>query len=307
MHILNPAPLDFWQDVAEACPWATYFHAPGWALVIAKTFTRYEPAAVGFITDSGARAVIPFVVEKKKKLLKTIKRYKSMEPGVYGGIIADRTLFQHEVDEILGHVISIKKSEGRIVGNPFKHFQFPSHMKKKEMSTRVIDLSPGFDALLQGFSRGQKSNIRQAQKKQITVRRAATEQDISCYFDIYVQTLKRWGGKTAASYPRQLFLNLFGEKDFHIRFCLAEKEGQIIAGIIVLAWQKNLLYWHGCSREEFFRDYPNNLLHYEVLKWACENGFTRYDMGPSMDMEGVSKFKKSFGAEQVPFASYRWK
>jgi hypothetical protein len=307
MHILNPAPLDFWQDVAEACPWATYFHAPGWALVIAKTFTRFEPAAMGFVTGRGARAVIPFVVEEKKKYFKTVLRYKSMEPGVYGGIIADRELYQHEVNEILGHVISMKNSEGRIVGNPFKHFQFPSNLKKKDMCTRIIDLTPGFDALLQGFSRGQKSNIRQAQKKQIAVRRAATEQDISCYFDIYMQTLKRWGGKTAASYPRQLFLHLFGQKDSHIQFYLAEKEGQIIAGIIVLAWQKNLLYWHGCSREEFFRDYPNNLLHYEVLRWACKNGFTHYDMGASMDMEGVSKFKKSFGAEQVPFASYRWK
>jgi hypothetical protein len=307
MRVLDPAPLDFWQDVAEACSWATYFHAPGWALAVTQTFPQYTPAAIGFVMESGARAVIPFVVEEKRKILKTGKRYKSMEPGVYGGIIADQELSPREADEILGHVINLKNSEGRIVGNPFREFLFPARMKKKEMYTQVIDLSPGFDGLVQGFSRGQKSNIRQAQKKQITVRRAATEQDISGYFDIYVQTLKRWGGKTAASYPRQLFLNLFRQKDPHIQFHLAEKEGQIIAGIIVLAWQKKLLYWHGCSRGEFFRDYPNNLLHYEIIKWACENGFAHYDMGPSMEMEGVIKFKKSFGAEQLPFASYRWK
>jgi hypothetical protein len=307
MRVLNPAPLDFWQDVAETCSWATYFHTPGWALVIAKTFPQYAPATIGFIMESGSRAVIPFVVEEKKKFLKTGKRYKSMEPGVYGGLVADRELSQPEVDEILDYVLNIKNTEGRIVGNPFKQILFPPQMKTKEMYTQVLDLSPGFDELWQGFSRGQKSNIKQAQKKQVTVSRAETEQSITCYFDIYGQTLKRWGGKTIAFYPRQLFLNLFEQKDPHVHFYLAEKEGQVIAGIIVLAWQKKLLYWHGCSREEFFKDYPNNLLHYEAIKWACENNFTYYDMGASMDMEGVIKFKKSFGAEQLEFASYRWK
>jgi len=307
MRVLNPAPYDFWQNVADACPWATYFHAPGWALVIAKTFSQYAPAAIGFVMESGARAVMPFVVEEKKKLLKTIKRYKSMEPGVYGGLIADRDLTQPEVDEILGYVVTMKNAEGRIVGNPFKKIAFPAHMKARQMYTQVIDLSPGFDALWQGFSRGQKSNIKQAQKKRVAVRRAETQQDIAGYFDIYGQTLKRWGEKTIAAYPRRLFLNLFEQKDPHIQFHLAEKEGQVIAGIILLAWQKKLLYWHGCSREEFFRDYPNNLLHCEAIKWACENSFSYYDMGASMDMEGVVTFKKSFGAEHLDFASYRWK
>jgi lipid II:glycine glycyltransferase (peptidoglycan interpeptide bridge formation enzyme) len=171
----------------------------------------------------------------------------------------------------------------------------------------VIDLSPGFDMLRQGFSRGQKSNLRQAQKKGLAIRRAETAQDISAYYDIYGETLKRWGEKTAAVYPRTLFFNLFEQKDSHIQFYLAEKQGQVIAGIILLAWQKKLLYWHGCSREEFFRDYPNNLLHAEAIKWACENSFSHYDMGASMDLEGVVSFKKSFGAEERAFASYRWK
>jgi hypothetical protein len=307
MRVLNPAPLDFWQDVAGACSWATYFHAPAWALVMAKTFPHYQLAAIGFIMGSGARAVIPFVVEKKKKIVKTITRYKSMEPGVYGGIIADRELTHIEVDEIFNYILNIKKAEGRIVGNPFKHFLFPSRMKQKEMYTQVIDLSPGFDALRHGFSRGQKSNIKQAQKKGIAVRRAAGEQDIITYFDIYTQTLKRWGEKTAAAYPRKLFLNLFEQKDPHVQFYLAEKQGQVIAGVILLAWQNKLLYWHGCSREDFFRDYPNNLLHCEAIKWACENNFSHYDMGASMGMEGVVAFKKSFGAGGLGFASYRWK
>jgi lipid II:glycine glycyltransferase (peptidoglycan interpeptide bridge formation enzyme) len=247
------------------------------------------------------------VAEKKQRLLKTETKFKSMEPGVYGGIIADRALTQGEVDKVIQCLVNTNNAGGRIVGNPFKAFNFPAQLKKKELCTQIINLTPGVDALWKKFSRGQKSNISQAQRKNIRIRRADCREDIECYCDIYVQTLKRWGTKAIAAYPEKLFLNLFEQHDPSIYFCIAEKEGIVIAGIIVLAWQKKLMYWHGCSREEFFNDYPNNLLHYSVIKWGCEQGYTHYDMGPSLDMEGVTRFKKSFGAEKVNFSSYRWK
>ena len=306
MKILNPVPTDFWQEVAEACPWATFFHAPAWAMLYAKTLPQYAVASRGFVMESGARAVIPFLAEEKKRFLKRETKLKSVEPGVYGGIIADQGLCQQEVDEIISHILKMKNTGGRIVGNPFKEFTFPSLFKKKELFTQAVDLSPGFDELWNRFSRGQKSNIRQAQRKNISIRMAHSEQDIETYFAIYLQTVKRWGKKTVAEHPRELFLNLFRSRDAHIRFYLAEKEGRSIAGIIVLAWNKNLIYWHGCSLDEALKDYPNNLLHCTVIKWGCENGYTCYDMGPSMDMEGVIRFKSSFGAEKVFFKSYRW-
>ena len=306
MEILNPVPLDFWQEVAEACPWATFFHTPAWAAIFAQTFPQYAVASRGFVMESGARAVIPFLAEEKKKFLKRETKLKSVEPGVYGGIIADQVVSPKEADEIISHILKMKDTGGRIVGNPFKEFALPSQFKKKELFTQVVDLTAGFDELWKHFSRGQKSNISQAQRKNITIRVAHSEQDIERYFAIYLQTVKRWGKKTVAAYPRELFLNLFRNRDAHIHFYLAEKEGRSIAGIVVLAWGKNLIYWHGCSLDEALKDYPNNLLHYAVIKWGCENGYISYDMGPSMNMEGVIRFKSSFGAEKVFFKSYRW-
>jgi lipid II:glycine glycyltransferase (peptidoglycan interpeptide bridge formation enzyme) len=306
MKILNPVPLDFWQEVAEACPWATFFHTPAWATIYAQTFPQYAIASRGFVMESGARVVIPFLAEEKKKFLKRETKLKSIEPGVYGGIIADQEISPQEVAEIIRHILKMKSTGGRIVGNPFKEFTLPSQFKKKELFTQMVDLTSGFDGIWGRFSRGQKSNISQAQRKNITIRLAQSEQDIETYFAIYLQTVKRWGKKTAAEYPQDLFLNLYRKNDPHIRFYLAEKDGRNVAGIIVLAWAKNLIYWHGCSLDEALKDYPNNLLHYAVIKWGCENGYTCYDMGPSMDMEGVVRFKSSFGAEKVFFKSYRW-
>jgi hypothetical protein len=306
MEVLNPVPIDFWQQVAEECPWATFFHTPAWASVYAQTFPRYAVDSRGFILENGARAVIPFLAETKKKFLQRVIKLKSMEPGVYGGIIADRDLTPQEVGELIQHILKIKNAGGRIVGNPFKEFTVPASFKKKELFTQMIDLSHGAEQIWKRFSRGQKSNINQAQRKNIAVRLARNTQDIETYYAIYLQTIQRWGKNTAVEYPRELFLNLYRQRENHIRFYLAEKDGRILAGIIVLAWNKKLIYWHGCSLDDALKEYPNNLLHYTVIIWGCENGYTWYDMGPSMDMEGVVRFKASFGAEKVFFQSYRW-
>jgi len=96
-------------------------------------------------------------------------------------------------------------------------------------------------------------------------------------------------------------------EDRHIIFTLAEVENRIAAGIIAFAWGRTILYWHGAALQEFFKHYPNNLLHAELMAWGCANGYLVYDMGPSAGLEGVARFKESFGAQAHDFRSYRWK
>jgi len=183
----------------------------------------------------------------------------------------------------------------------------PPLFKIKELTTHIVRLSPEFDSVRKNFNRGQKSNLNQARKKNVTVRRAETEDDIEQYDRIYRETLKRWGTGVSRTYPPELFQNLLRMKDPGAGFWLAEVDRTIIAGIIVLSWGHNLVYWHGCALKEYFKYYPNNLLHETVIKWACENRFTHYDMGASTGLDGVRRFKESFGARPVEYKSYRWK
>lgn len=307
MKIDKPAPFDVWQRIAAGCPWATYFHTPQWASCIVKTFPEYSISGIGFILDDTTQVVFPAVARVKKRLLHSKTEYKSMEPGVYGGFISAQPLSSGQIQELAAALLAMKNSSGRIVQSPFTTFNLPSLFKSKQLSTHMIDLEPGFDGIAKKFSRGQKSNINQAKRKGVMVRRAAEENDIEQYYALYQETIKRWGKEAGAVYPKELFLNLYRQNDQNVQFWLAEVDQRIIAGIIVLAWNTHLVYWHGSALHEFFKHYPNNLIHATVLRWACDNGFTRYDMGPSMDLPGVIKFKETFGARPVSFSSYRWR
>ena len=87
----------------------------------------------------------------------------------------------------------------------------------------------------------------------------------------------------------------------------AEKQKTIIAGVLALYCNSTILYWHGSSLREYFDHYPNNLLHAEIVRDGCMQGYRLYDLNPSGGHPGVVKFKESLSARRVDFKSYHWK
>ena len=88
-----------------------------------------------------------------------------------------------------------------------------------------------------------------------------------------------------------------------VKIWLAEKDSAIVAGAIIFYWNRIVSYWHGASHQDFFSYYPNNMLHMEIIREAAAAGFRYYDFGPSGGQDGVARFKKSFGAVELPFVS----
>ncbi|KPJ58198.1 MAG: hypothetical protein AMJ42_03720 [Deltaproteobacteria bacterium DG_8] len=289
------------------CEYATFFHSPTWIKVLEKTYPHYSNATVGFIFSTGNRAIFPLVAEHSKGIVFEKVKYKSMPPGVYGGVLAEKRLTSEEIGAIFEHLTSTDISDLKVVENPLEHYEFPKSFVAKTLFTQILPLDADFEQLRIRFSRGQKSNIKQAQKKGVTVRIADSLEDYEHYYHIYQGTLKRWGKRAGTSYPWALFLNLFETRDPDVKLWLAEKDRKIIAGVLALYCNSTILYWHGCSLQEYLDHYPNNLLHMEVIKDGCARGYKVYDFNPSGGHEGVVKFKESFSAKRVDFKAYHWK
>jgi lipid II:glycine glycyltransferase (peptidoglycan interpeptide bridge formation enzyme) len=76
---------------------------------------------------------------------------------------------------------------------------------------------------------------------------------------------------------------------------LAKYEDRSIAGALCFYTKNHVVYWHGAAYSDYFELRPVNLLMYEAIKDACENGYSWFDFNPSGGHEGVKAFKKSFG------------
>jgi hypothetical protein len=307
MKVVDMVPFKAWEEIALRCDYATFFHTPYWAKIMSTTYPRAPIATKQFVFDDGVDAIFPLIDEAVKGLMSTKHKLRSMTPGVYGGMIAPARLKPDHLAEALAYLTSLSIHSVKVVGNPFCAFSAPSSFRRKEMFTQMINLKRGFDAIWKSFPRGQKSNIRQAEKKGVQIRLATSREDYQAYFRIYRETLKRWGKSGSKGYPLKLFLNCLELGHDHVKLWLAEKDSHPLAGILTFSWNDNIIYWHGCCREDSFKYYPNNLLHVTVIQKACEEGYRVYDLNPSGGHEGVVRFKQSFGAETVSFYAYHWK
>ena len=307
MKVVHSPPVALWEEILKNCEHATFFHSPTWVKVLEKTYPHHSNATLGFTFETGNRALLPLVAERSRgKVLKRDK-HKSMALGVYGGVLAEKRLTSEESEVLFGYLTSTGISDLKIVENPLEHYELPKSFAAKSLFTHIIPLDADLERLQRQFSRGHKSNIKQAQKKSVEIRSAVSREDYEHYYHIYQETVRRWGEHAGTIYPRELFLNLFEAHDPGIKLWLAEKHGKIIAGVLAFYCNSTILYWHGSSLKDYFDHYPNNLLHTEIIKDGCTRGYKVYDLSPSGGHQGVVKFKESLSAKRVDFKAYHWK
>jgi hypothetical protein len=298
--------ISFWNSVVKGNPESTFFHTPLWHDLVVRTYSDYTIATRGFVFSEGRKAVFPLIQTRGGGLLKGKARLKSSVFGGYGGIIAEDKLSAIEQAAIYEYLLSLKASIS-VDGNPFSQYTIPETFTLKKDFTHVFALDTTEEDALQRLSRGAKSNLNQARKKGVSVRIARSEEDVLQYFNIYQDTLKRWGDATLFAYPQELLLAIYRHGEDAAKLWIAEKDGTIIAGAIIFYWNQVVSYWHGASLQDYFDCYPNNLLHITIIGDALHKGYRFYDFGPSGGQQGVARFKQSFGAEKYDFLSGHWK
>jgi len=306
MKIKNFPDVNSWEQVALQSPEATFFHTPLWHKIVVKTYKHYRIATKEFTFDDGTRALIPFIQTTKGGLFKRKERLKSSVFNMYGGIISDTKLSTVQQDQIFDYLISLKANI-TIMGNPFSDYKLPKSFNCTEDFTDVIALHKGEEYIFQQLSRNARKSIRRAIKREVTVRTIQTEEEIKGYYEVYRDTINRWGDATKYIYPQEIFLNIFRDAGNAVKIWVAEKNGKIIAVLTVFYWNNLVTPFHTASLKDYFDCCPNNILHMEVIKDAINKNYRYYDFGPSGGEDGVVQFKKSFRADKLFLVSGYWK
>lgn len=301
MKVFNEVDFDEWQEIADKCEYATFFHTPTWSKVFAETYPEMEIATKKFVFGDGARVILPLI--KTKTMKRLFSSYISNVAGVYGGWISDGFLSGEQINKIVRWINkNIKNFTWRT--NPFdislekalKEFRI-TNMKKD--FTQYLDLRDGFKSIRSNYSRGHRHNINKAEKMGVYIKVAETIEDFKEYYQVYQDSLKRWGDTATSRYDFKLFENIFNQKSQNVKLWLALVDDKIVSGDLVLYCNKHVVYWHGATRKDFFNYYSSNFLQNEIIKDACENGYWWYDFNPSGGHEGVVKFKNGFGTKRM--------
>lgn len=293
---VRTATNDEWDSLWLNCSYSTYFHSREWA-EIWREYSRHaiQPDPRLVIFNDSQEALLPLSYQVALKGL--FKFYLFSPAGTYGGWISCGHLKKEHDVFLAGYLTqNIKNLSWRI--NPFQpNIGDLELLVDKEEKTQALNLESGYKSLWLRWKKRKESlirNIQKARKEGIEIRTASALEEWRQYYDIYQDSLRRWGKRASSQYEWDLFQILYQKKSPHIKLWIADYQERIVAGVLCFYAKSHVAYWHGAALEAFFKLRPVNLLIAEAVKHACDERYTWFDFNPSGGHEGVWKFKKSY-------------
>lgn len=234
-----------------------------------------------------------------------LSRYVSSPQGTYGGWLSTQPL-------TLAHAICLVDwlTRGRRRNlvwrlNPYDPLALQAgvtrHLRCKHDETHALRLQGNPELVLEGFKSTYRAQVRKALKTaQFSVAPATSLDDWRAYFDVYRDSMERWGDEPETGYSWRLFEFLFRMSSPDVRLWLARHEGRVVSGDICVYASKHVAYWHGATLKDYLRTSVAKLLKYEIIKDSTERGYDWFDFNPSAGLAGVKFFKEGFNAEALP-------
>lgn len=277
-----------WDSYAEAHPQGTFFHLSAWASLISDTFGH----ALHYLyakNEQGTIVGLLPLAELKSKLFG--HSLVSTPFCVYGGAIADS-------DEIRIALENEALSIGKKHNVDFVELRYrdevsnnPNYETFCHHSTFGWQIADDRDAILAGIKKKQRANVRNSLKSQLTFR---VDDDVKTAYDIYSESVRNLG--TPVFHPRY-FPNLkqyFGDK---VNVLTVEKDGKAVSSVLNFYWKDEVLPYYGGGIFESRALKSNDLMYYELMCYAKENGYNFFDFGRSKDDSGAFKYKATWGME----------
>lgn len=145
-------------------------------------------------------------------------------------------------------------------------------------ATVLVDLSQDWDALQKRMRMQVRQHIRVAQRKGVSVREGGRD-DVDTFRRLMESLCARRGIEPSPS-QEDFFEHLwerFAPRGW-VRIFLAEVGGRPVAALLVFTFGESARVWKAGWSGESAECRPNNLLYWEVIRWAKENGFRSFDL-----------------------------
>lgn len=167
----------------------------------------------------------------------------------------------------------------------------------------ALERDPG--SVWAGLRKPVQRQIEKARKAGLQVRMAERRADIVDYYRLHLRTRTKKHGMPTQ--PERFFLALWDAfaATGALQLLLAEYDGGVVAGLLLLASGRSIRYAYGASDDRYLHLAPNNLLMWTAIAWACVQGYRSLDLGrTARDNQGLMEFKRRWGAVEEPLPYY---
>lgn len=288
-----------WNDTIASFENSTVFHSSEWLNHVADQSSSFSIKAVALFENETMVALIPYVEVKKAFV---IKIFASPLGGTGTNFMGP--LFNLERSK-LGYMLDFLLTEIRLKG--YHHVEMNSRHISKEVFvstgfrshtsiTNIIELPETEEEAWSQLKSSCRNRIKKAQKQGCTMK--SMKDDL-----LPLQFQKR----LEAVYSKQKLKAPFGVERSR-SLCRNVKnilplrivnDGNVVAAGIFPYDDDSIYFWGGAALPEDYKYYPNEIMHWEVIKFAVANNIKNYNM-----CGGTSQFKNKFGGKDQEFVTY---
>ena len=284
----DPSRLEDWEKYVNSSPVTVFSHHIGWKYVVEETYGHKAVYLMAYRLGQVAGVLPLFLVRSK-----LFGRFLVSSPYLtFGGIACeDETVSAALVDgairigrDLQVHYVEIRNER------PCRSLPYTN----SKYYTLILDLSMGEDKIWNSHLHPTvRRNVRKA--KQAGLKIVEGESYLDEFVAINRKNMQRLG---TPAHGRLFFHNIkkFFPDSILLMVC---SEGTCIGGTLLIRFKDTILMPWIASLSEYFTMRPNNLLYWEAVSHACQEGFRYLDFGRSKWDSGTFKFKAQYGAKPV--------
>jgi len=289
VHRLSECWRPGWEAFVEARPVASLSHAGPWLSVISHALGHQGRSLVAE-RESEVCGVLPMVL-LKHRLFGTF--HVSLPWLDYGGVLADDA-------ETVRTLLEAATAQARADGASFIELRTvekvqPDLPTREEKVTFWLSLGQA-DAVWKGLDPKVRNQVRKAQKAGLTCH-FGREELLPDFYDVFTRNMRDLGTPV---WGINFFQNILEALPKTAEIALIRLGDKTVGGGLVLSFKDTVYMPSASSLRQYLHLCPNNLLYWEVIKRACDNGYRTFDFGRSTVGSGTYQFKKQWGAAVKP-------
>ncbi|HWH96178.1 MAG TPA: GNAT family N-acetyltransferase [Baekduia sp.] len=304
VEAVDPTADERWNGYVERHADGLVYHHSGWLCALRAEYGQ-APIGLTLVDAEGRlRGVLPLMATRGLPL-----------PG--GGAIAGRRLSSLPRTPVAGPLADDAEGLAALVAAAATRLGAGSQLQLKLLEPRLADLVPGVvghpwrltyvlelperpEDVRFGNARNHaaiKRAVSKAHRHGVRVRQAQSRAELDAWYLLYLETMRQ---HLVPARPRRLFRALWDELRPRraMRLLLAERDGELLAGCVMLQLGSTVFYGFNGVRRSALDLRPNDAIHWEAIHAACAEGFARYDLGEVVaGDDGLARFKAKWGTE----------
>ena len=277
-----------WDEFVHKSNDTTFYHQIAWKYVIKESY-GFKPIYLIAEEKGEIRGILPLFLIKSRLFG---RKLISVPFAPYGGACADNMLIERcliEESKELADKYDVEFVELRYLKNSC--ISLPTFTK---YYTFILKLEKNPKVVWQRFSKKVRNSTRKAIKLGLEVER--NKDYINEFYKIYSKNMHYLGTPT---HSKQFFKNVLKMFSEQTDLVVVKYKDKIIAGTVLLYFKDTVISGWAGSLREYLSFCPNNLMYWEIIKDACENGYKFFDFGRSLINSGTFKFKKAWATEPI--------